>query len=119
MEMIMNVIVIMSAIFFMVLMFMSDELRGFYALFSSVLWFISAAGISIIHRPYTYVSENASGGEKIVSGVQKVTSNWPMTTLFIGLGLLCLFMFFMHYADEIKEKLSKDGYGSIFEKEGY
>lgn len=111
----MNVFVILTATLMMLLMFYSDEKRGLFALFSSVLWFIAAAGISVIHKPYAYTTENASGGTEVVQGVQTVTQNWPMTTLFIGLGLFCLFMFFVHYAGDIKERLSKSsGYGGVF-----
>ena len=119
MEMIMNVFVIMTALLLMLLMFLNEKSRGIFSLFSSVLWFVAAAGISVVHKPYAYTMENASGGIEVMEGVQKVTANWPMTTLFIGLGLFCLFIFFVHYADKIKDWLSGSGYGGTFNKGGY
>lgn len=119
MEMVMVIVIVATALIMTLLALVAKEDRGFFSLFASIMWFVSAASVSVIHKPYSYVVENTSGEYEVLAGTQKVTQNWPMTALFIGLGLFCLFLFFMHYVDKIKEWLRGSGYGSILEKGGY
>jgi len=77
------------------------------AVFSTILWFIAAAGVTAIDEPYTFVIENAENLEQyvVVEGTRVVTSNWPLAYLFFGLALFCLVMVFVAYGGKIKEWL--------------
>lgn len=82
--------------------------------FATVMWFISGASSTVIHRPYTHVVENTADNSMTVieEGVQKITVNWPLTEFFWALGLFCLALTFILYFEEIKGWLSGGaGYG--------
>lgn len=116
MQMIMVLFIASFAFVLTVLMLLgSEDQKGFFSLFASVMWFVAAGSVSVIHETYTIVRENSENSGQVVvdEGVRIVTKNWPMTTLFIALGLLCLYFFFMYYMEEIRDWLSKSngGYG--------
>jgi len=74
-----------------VLMLVSDREQPVFGLFAMILWFISAAAIIQVDVPYSHLYENAADNTyQVVTGTQAVTSAAPLSTLFTGLGFICL-----------------------------
>ena len=76
------IVLLFAAIIFMILVFKWESLS--IGILDVILWFILSAGVHSIEIPYQYITS----GDVVGTGVQEIQSLYPLSLLFIGIGII-------------------------------